>query len=55
MFVGMLTLYGMTMGGMTSMLTNIDSKRSSYIHTYKAFKDEVVTIQLLYFIAVICS
>jgi len=40
--LGLLILYGMTMGGMTSMLTNIDSRRSTYIHTYKAFEAELV-------------
>ncbi|XP_076825494.1 uncharacterized protein LOC143471047 [Clavelina lepadiformis] len=41
MIVGMTILYGMTMGGMTSMLTNIDARRSSFVHRYKAFEKEV--------------
>lgn len=41
MILGMAILYGMTMGGFTSMLTNIDARRSSYVHRYTAFKQEV--------------
>lgn len=41
MLLGMAVLYGMTMGGMTSMLTNIDARRSSFVHRYTAFRTEV--------------
>jgi len=32
----------MTMSAMTSLLTNSDSKRSRFVHIYKAFESEVV-------------
>lgn len=43
---GVMVLYGMTMGGMTSMLSNIDVRRSKFVHSYQAFKREVVGIML---------
>lgn len=48
MLVGMAIVYGMTMGGMTSMLTNIDARRSSFVHRYTAFKEEVVSFNTVF-------
>lgn len=44
LFTGLAVLYGMTMGGMTSMLTNIDAARAAFVHRYKAFEKEVVRL-----------
>ena len=43
-FSGLSVLYGMTMGGMTSMLTNIDARRAEFVHRYKAFEKHVVSV-----------
>ena len=40
--LGLGVLYGMTMGGMTSMLTNIDARRATFVHRYRAFENAVV-------------
>merc|ERR1711881_421492 len=41
MFIGMAIMYGMTIGGLTSLLTNFDARRSSFLQKYQAFKLEV--------------
>lgn len=42
--IGMMTVYGLTLGGITSMLTSTDARRSNFSHRYKAFKKEVVSV-----------
>jgi len=44
---GVIVLNGMITTGMTSLLTNIDAKRSNFFHRFKVFENEVVRMCIL--------
>ena len=42
MLVGIGLFFGFILGGMASMLTNLDSQRARYIHHFDVIKDHMV-------------
>ena len=44
MLVGIGLFFGLILGGMASMLTNLDSARARYIHHLKVIKDHMVRL-----------
>ena len=42
MMVGIALFFGFILGGMTSMLNNLDSHRARYIHHLDVIKDHMV-------------
>ena len=42
MFLGISVLFGMLLGGITSMLTNFDEQRGLYAHRFRVIKTHLV-------------
>jgi len=47
MMVGIGLFFGFILGGMTSMLNNLDSQRASYIHHLNVIKDHMVRYMII--------
>ena len=43
MFLGIAVLFGMLLGGITSMLTNFDEQRGQYAHRFHIIKSHLVS------------
>ena len=48
MMTGIGIYFGMLLGGLTSMLTNLDQNRARYVHRFNVIQDEIVRSGLVY-------
>ena len=43
MMTGIAIYFGMLLGGLTSILTNLDQNRARYVHRFNVVQDEIVS------------